>query len=116
LIREWFLGARNWGGVGDRKLAFSPAPAGHAPLQADWALGTEQAIDAHTGAGGECEDAIEADVGAGVLARIHTDTGSGGLGRKKSGDGAAYVMPGRASRTANKLQIPNTAACEIEYT
>jgi len=37
-----------------RALLFLAEPVGHAPLQADWALGTGQAIGAHTGAGGQC--------------------------------------------------------------
>jgi len=46
-------------------------PAGHAPLQADWAKGTGQAIGAHTGASEQCSDAIEARIGADWPARIH---------------------------------------------
>jgi len=38
--------------------------SGHALLQADWALGTRQVIDVHTGAGGQCTDSIEAGVSA----------------------------------------------------
>jgi len=55
------------------------APAGHVPLQADWALGTGQAIGIHTGAGGQCTFAIEAGVGADGPVRIKTGTGSGVL-------------------------------------
>jgi len=33
--------------------------AGHAPLKEDWALDTRQAVGVHTGAGGQCADAIE---------------------------------------------------------
>jgi len=43
--------------------------AGHVPLHADWTLGTGQDVGAHTGAGGECAEAIEADVGADGLAQ-----------------------------------------------
>jgi len=68
-------------------------PASHAPLQADWALGTGQAIGAHTGADGQCADAVEAAVGADGATRIHTGTGSGGLWRAKGGVGAAYTTP-----------------------
>jgi len=42
--------------------------AGHVPLHADWPLGTGQDVGAHTGAGGECADAIEAGVGADRIA------------------------------------------------
>jgi len=52
------------------------------------AMGTKQAIGTHTGAGTQCADAIETGVGADGPARIlHTGTGSGGLGRAKSGTG-----------------------------
>jgi len=61
-------------------------------------LGTGQAIGAHTGT-----DAIEAGVGADGPARIHTDTGSGGIGWAKGGDRAACVMPGWAGITASIL-------------
>jgi len=49
----------------------------------------QQAIGAHTGAGGQCPDAIETGVGADGPARIvHTGTGSGrGLRRAKRGTG-----------------------------
>jgi len=60
------------------------------PLQADWALGTRQAIGIHTGAGRQCADAIEAGVSADRPEHIHTGTESGDLGQKKGGDGAAY--------------------------
>jgi len=39
--------------------------AGHAPLQADWALGT-----GHTGAGGQCKDAVYTGIGVDRLACI----------------------------------------------
>jgi len=60
-----------------------------------------QAIGEHTGAGGQCTDAIEAGVGIDGPAYIHTGTGSGGLGWAKSAGGATYVMPGCAGRTAS---------------
>jgi len=53
-----------------------------------------RAIGAHTGAGEQCTDAVEAGVGAERPAHIHTGTGSGGLVWAKGGDGAAYIMPG----------------------
>jgi len=57
-------------------------------------LGTRQAIGTHTGAGGQCADAIETGAGADGLARtLHTNTGSEGEKR----NGAAYVMPEMAS-------------------
>jgi len=58
-------------------------------LQANWPQG------AHIGAGRRCakSDAIEEGSGADGAACIHTGTGSGGLGRLKGGEGAAYVMP-----------------------
>jgi len=76
---------------------FLAGPAGHAPLQADWALGTGQA----TGAGGQCTNAIEEGIGAVGPARIYTGTGSGSLKRAEGGDGAAYVMAGWAGRMAS---------------
>jgi len=48
-------------------------------------MGTRQAIGAHTGAGGQCADAIETGVGADGPARIlHTGTGSGAFGGRKA--------------------------------
>jgi len=38
--------------------------AGNAPQQADWALGTRQAIGIHRAAGRQCADMIEAGVSA----------------------------------------------------
>jgi len=40
------IGPENW------HFSFPAGPASHAPLQADWALGSRQAIGVHTGAGG----------------------------------------------------------------
>jgi len=51
----------------------------------DWALGTGQAIGAHTGAGGQCTDAIKAGVGADGLALIHMGIGNGSIRRAKGG-------------------------------
>jgi len=45
---------------------------------------------------------VQAGVGADGPTRIHTGTGSGGLERAKDGDGAVYVMPGRAGRMASR--------------
>jgi len=56
-------GPENW------HFSFLAGPAGNATLHADWALGTRQDVGAHTGAGGECADAIEADDGADGLAQ-----------------------------------------------
>jgi len=49
-------------------------------------MGTGQAIGVHTGAGGQCADAIETGVfGADGPAHIlHTGTGSASLGRRKA--------------------------------
>jgi len=61
-----------------------------------------QAIGAHTCAGGQCADAIEADVDAdGPACIVRTGTGSGCLGRPKVGDTAGYVMPVWAGRMAS---------------
>jgi len=70
--------------------------AGHAPLD------TGQAMGSHTGAGGQCADAVEACVGDDRPAHMHTGAGSGVLGRANGGDGAAYVMPGWAGRMASQ--------------
>jgi len=65
-------------------------PAGHAPLQAELALGTGQAIGAHTGAG----------VGADGPACIQRREREASLGATKSGCEAAYTMPDWTGRTA----------------
>jgi len=70
-------------------FSFPARPAGHVPL------GTRQAVGIHTGAGGQCADAIE----AGVIAdrpeciQLHTGTGSGSLGQMEGGVRAAYICP-----------------------
>jgi len=50
-------------------------------------LRTGQAIGAHTGAGGQCADAIEADSGADGTVQIHMGIGSRALGGPKAGTG-----------------------------
>jgi len=67
-------GPKNW------HFSFHTGPAGDALLQADWALGSRQAMGIHTGAGGQCTDAIEAGISADRPECIHTGTVSGGLG------------------------------------
>jgi len=67
---------------------FLAAPAGHAPLQANRALGTGQAIGTHTGTGRQYADAIKASIGADRLARIlHMGMGSRAFWQAKSGTG-----------------------------
>jgi len=52
----------------------------------DWNPARDGPIGAHTDAGGQCADAIEANIRVDGQARIlHTGTKSGGLGRVKSG-------------------------------
>jgi len=61
--------------TGSRVAFFvSRGTTSHAPLKADWALSTAQAIGAHIGAGGQCTDEIKAGVGADRPARIHSYT------------------------------------------
>jgi len=90
-VQKWGREARKWAG-----------PADHAPLQADWALSTGWAIIAHTVAGGQCTDAVEAGIGADRLAcTLHTGMGSGGLGWVKGGDWATYRMPDWVGRMSS---------------
>jgi len=68
-----------------------------------WRLGSRQAIR-RTHRRIQCTDARKAGVGAdGQAGILHTGTESGGLGRAKGGDGAAYVMPDWAGRMASTL-------------
>jgi len=87
--------------MGRGQFSFLARPAGHAPLEADLALDT---WTQHTGAKGQCADAVEVGVAADGPARIHTGTESESVGRANGGDRAAYVMPGWAGRTANLIQ------------
>jgi len=84
------LGRGSW--IETRKLAFFVSRGTGRPRamagRLGTVMGTGQAIGAHTGAGGQCADAVETCVGADVPTRIlHTDAGSGGLGLAKSGTG-----------------------------
>jgi len=83
------LGRGSW--VEARKLAFfvSHGTTGHAPWKAGWALRwVLDRLGAHTDTIGQCTDAIETGAGADGPAHIlHMGTGSGGLGRAKSGTG-----------------------------
>jgi len=97
---------------------FPARQACHAPLEAAWALGIGQAKGAHTDAGGQCAEAIEAglslgNVGADGTVRAHTGTRSGGLERTKGGDGAAYIMPVWAGRTASNYYTSSPLAKKL---
>jgi len=93
------LERRSWVKVRNWHFSFFPGPVSHAPLQADWALGTGRAIGAHTGAVEQCAAAIEEGVCSDGPARVlHTCTGSRSLGRAIGGDEAAYVMPDWAGK------------------
>jgi len=89
---------QNW------RFPFLAGLAGHAAMDADWAFGTRQAIGAHTGAGGQYVDAIEACVSAYRPARIlHMHWyGKRGPWAGEKRDGAAYVMLDWAGRMASR--------------
>jgi len=65
----------------------------------DWNRVTDRAIGAHTDAGKQCTDTIEAGVRAdGPACILHMGTRSGGFGWAKSGTRIdTYVMPDWAS-------------------
>jgi len=67
-------------------------PADHAPPHR---LFTGHWTDyrTHTGAGGQCTDAIEEGIVADEPACVHMGTGSGSLRGAKGKNGDAYVMP-----------------------
>jgi len=52
------LGGNRWLKARKLEYLFLAGPPGHAPLHADWALGSGLAIGAQTNAGGQCADAI----------------------------------------------------------
>jgi len=67
------------------KLAFFVFFAGQPAGRLGTAMGTRQAVGAHTGTGRQCTDAVETAVGADGPARIlQMRTGSGGLWQAKS--------------------------------
>jgi len=74
--------------------------------------GTGQAFSAHTGAGGQCANAIEASVAADGPACTHTHgTGSGGFNRVEGRDGAAtasmLIVTDGAQRTWKSITSYN---------
>jgi len=92
--RYGFLGV---GWVGARKLAFFVYRRTSRPCARAGRLVTGQAIGAHTIAGGQCACAVEAGISANGPARMHTGTGSRGLGRRTAGTGLPTQCPaGRA--------------------
>jgi len=92
------LGAKNWVVIGRGQKI------GNFCFSWDWWLcATGKAIGIHTGTGRQCADAIETGVGADRPACMHMGMGlgSGGRRRAKGGDGAAYIMPSWAGKTAS---------------
>jgi len=98
------------GGVGGDGSALRAAGS-----MGDWNQARDGAISAHTDAGGQCSDAVEAGVGVTGRHAYYTrvrETGALG-GRKRYG--AAYVMPDWTGRMANSLIKINVLPSSSDY-